>query len=501
MVVANLVDAVAAELLEEGVGQHDRHHGLAHDAGRGNGADVAALHDRLHRFLGGEVHRLQRSAQRGQRLHGGAHHDGLAVGDAALEAAGIVRGAIEAVTRVKKDLVVHTGTGPAGRLEAHPEFAALDGLDRAEGLGEPAVEPSVPLHVGAEPDRAAHRDDLEYAPQRVPLGLGVVDRGDHRGLGHRDPHRRLPVLPVAVGDAQRDRRAEGGAPADAGQDVDLIALDLHASTAAVAALAPGEVAVDIGFGQRQAGRDAVDDGDQCLTVGFARGEEAEDAPHARLAYRDDAVPVGRLARGASRRSTLGVTKMTSSRFGVVCTRRDLNSQPRTGMSPNTGTLRVLSRSVRCVMPPITSVSPSLTSTSVSARRLLMIGTAAPPPAFTVSPAELSSTVSFILMRFTSADSYTTVGVTSSRSAASLNWICVPAELTVAYGISLPSTMDALAFSTVTISGLDSERVFVWFSSACSARFKLKFVPMMPNERPPAGRFEGSRLTMLPPRDR
>ena len=168
------------------------------------------------------------------------------------------------------------------------------------------------------------------------------------------------------------------------------------------------------------------------------------------------------------------------------------------MSPNTGTLRVLSRSVRCVMPPITSVSPSLTSTSVSARRLLMIGTAAPPPAFTVSPAELSSTISFILIRFTSADSYTTVGVTSSRSAASLNWICVPAELTVAYGISLPSTMDALAFSTVTISGLDSERVFVWFSSACSARFKLKFVPMMPNERPPAGRFEGSRLTMLPP---
>src|SRR5438067_2123288 len=207
-------------------------------------------------------------------------------------------------------------------------------------------------------------------------------------LGHRDTHRRLPVLPVAVGDAQRDRRAEGGAPADAGQDVDLIALDLHAPTAAVAALAAGEVAVDVGLSQRQAGRDTVDDGDQCLTVGFARGEEAEDAPHDRLAYRDDAVPVGRLARGASRRSTLGVTKMTSSRFGVVCTRRDLNSQPRTGMSPNTGTLRVLSRSVRCVMPPITSVSPSLTSTSVSARRLLMIGIGAPAPAFPGSPAVL-----------------------------------------------------------------------------------------------------------------
>src|SRR5947209_4487189 len=98
-------------------------------------------------------------------------------------------------------------------------------------------------------------------------------------LGHRHAHGRLPVLPVAVGDAERDGRAERGAPADAGQDVDLIALDLHAAAAAVAALAPGEVAVDVGFGQRKAGRDAVDDGDQRLTVGFARGEEAEDSAH------------------------------------------------------------------------------------------------------------------------------------------------------------------------------------------------------------------------------
>src|SRR5207248_11129324 len=109
------------------------------------------------------------------------------VGDAALEAAGIVGGAIEAVTRVDQDLVVHAGTGSAGRLEAHPEFAALDGLDRAEGLGEPTVESSIPLHVGAEPDRAAHRDDLEYAPHPIPLRLGGVGPAHHRapGLGPR----------------------------------------------------------------------------------------------------------------------------------------------------------------------------------------------------------------------------------------------------------------------------------------------------------------------------
>src|SRR2546430_12798257 len=41
VVAADLCDAVAAELLEEGVGEDDGQHGLADDAGRGHGADVA----------------------------------------------------------------------------------------------------------------------------------------------------------------------------------------------------------------------------------------------------------------------------------------------------------------------------------------------------------------------------------------------------------------------------------------------------------------------------
>src|SRR2546430_12426132 len=60
VVAADLCDAVAAELLEEGVGEDDGQHGLADDAGRGHGADVAPLHDRVHRLLRGEVHRLER---------------------------------------------------------------------------------------------------------------------------------------------------------------------------------------------------------------------------------------------------------------------------------------------------------------------------------------------------------------------------------------------------------------------------------------------------------
>src|SRR6267143_2111502 len=96
VVAADLFDAVAAELLEEGVGEDDRHHGLAHDASRRHRADVAALHHRLHRFLGGEIHRLERRAQRRERLHGGAHDERLAVGHAALQAARVVGRAVEA---------------------------------------------------------------------------------------------------------------------------------------------------------------------------------------------------------------------------------------------------------------------------------------------------------------------------------------------------------------------------------------------------------------------
>src|SRR5689334_18063164 len=529
--MADLVDAVTAELFEKRVGQHDRHHRFTDDAGGGHCTHVAALDHGLDRFLRGEINRLQRRPEGGQRLHGGADDDRLPVGHAALEAARVVRRAPEAVRGVEQDLVVHARAGTAGRLEAETDLAALDRLDGAECLGQAPVQAPIPLHVRAEADRAAERDDLEHAAERIAFGLGVVDGRDDRRLGGRictahfgrlgtprelvprnieladadaadlgdvaqdrdsdlaeqalgdaghgharrrlsrarsfehvadvavtvfhrsrevgmawarsgdfllrhaylgrgDAHRRLPVLPVAVGDRERDRGAERQSPANAGDDVNLVALDLHPAAASVAALSASEIAVDVGFGQRHAGRNAVDDGRQRLTVGFSRGEEAEDSPHGRLAYREE-LPVCRPTRGASRRTRLGVTKITSSRLGFVWVSFDLKSQPRTGMSPKTGILRIVSVSVRCMMPPTTRVSPSLTSTSVSVRRLLIAGTSAPPPRLTRSPAELSSTMSFILIRLTLFASYTTVGVTSRRSAASLNWICVPAELTVA----------------------------------------------------------------------
>ena len=59
----------------------------------------------------------------------------------------------------------------------------------------------------------------------------------------------------------------------------MVSLDLHAAAAAVAALTPHEVGVDIRFGEGESGGKAFDDGGQALTVGFARGEEPERPGH------------------------------------------------------------------------------------------------------------------------------------------------------------------------------------------------------------------------------
>src|SRR5262245_66032697 len=94
-----------------------------------------------------------------------------------------------------------------------------------------------------------------------------------RGLAHG--HGVLPVLPVPVLDGERDGAAERHAPADAGRDVCLVALDFHPPAAAVAALAAREVLVEVVLGQREARGHAVNDGGQGLPVTFTGGEESK----------------------------------------------------------------------------------------------------------------------------------------------------------------------------------------------------------------------------------
>ena len=64
-------------------------------------------------------------------------------------------------------------------------------------------------------------------------------------LGAARPRRCLRGGISCVLDPERDRRAERLAVADAAEDFDLVALDLHPPAAAVAALAPREIDVDV----------------------------------------------------------------------------------------------------------------------------------------------------------------------------------------------------------------------------------------------------------------
>src|SRR5665213_1780262 len=79
----------------------------------------------------------------------------------------------------------------------------------------------------------------------------------------------FPVFPVAIDDLNGNGRADGFAVPHAGEDVDLVGFNLHASAAAIALLAAPEFAVHkikvYGDASRQSGNER----NQCLAVGFA----------------------------------------------------------------------------------------------------------------------------------------------------------------------------------------------------------------------------------------
>ena len=91
----------------------------------------------------------QRLHQRRQRLHRGAHDELLAVRDAALEPARVVRLA----AAVGPDLVVRLRAAQAGEREPVADLDALHGLDAHHRGGEPRVEAVLLRGVRAEPRR------------------------------------------------------------------------------------------------------------------------------------------------------------------------------------------------------------------------------------------------------------------------------------------------------------------------------------------------------------
>src|SRR5256712_1887033 len=237
-------------------------------------------------------------------LHVGAEPHGAAEGDDlehAPERVALLAGGVDRLDH--RRLGGRIGAADLGGLGAPGELLPRDlevggdadppdlgdmAQDRDPELVEHPLRHARDRHARGRLARARALEDVPDVVVAVLHGAGEVGvarpwsrdlllRG--AGLGWADGHRGLPVLPVAVDDLEGDRAAERRAPANAGEDADLVAPDLHAPATAVAALASREVRVDLALGDRQTGRDAVEDGHQGLTVGFASGEEPERASH------------------------------------------------------------------------------------------------------------------------------------------------------------------------------------------------------------------------------
>ena len=88
-------------------------------------------------------------------------------------------------------------------------------------------------------------------------------------------HRPLPVLPVLIGNHQRDRRTRGHAVTDAANDVGAIGFDDHAATATISALAAPEFGAECREVDREPGRNTFEDGDEGASMGLAGREKAQ----------------------------------------------------------------------------------------------------------------------------------------------------------------------------------------------------------------------------------
>ena len=134
--------------------------------------------------------------------------------------------------------------------------------------------------------RTSRMSPVSYlmAPARSawPGRASVMGFGRAVARPRLDRHALGPVGPVAVGDAEGERRAQRPAEAQAGRPGDAVLLDLHAPAAAVAVLAPRQLAVHGGRGDAQPGRQPVEDAGQARTVGFAGRQESQASQGHRL---------------------------------------------------------------------------------------------------------------------------------------------------------------------------------------------------------------------------
>ena len=160
----------------------------------GHGRHVRALVLRPVRQLRLDVHGRKAVAKRGDGLLVERDEHVLAVRDAALEAAGAVRGAGESPRGVVRDRVVRGGAAAERVRDAFAQRDGLHGGNRHQGARDPPVQLLFPRHVGAEARRNAAGADENRPAERVAGLRGRVDRVLHGRLDapvHEPERRRL----------------------------------------------------------------------------------------------------------------------------------------------------------------------------------------------------------------------------------------------------------------------------------------------------------------------
>ena len=310
-----LGDRVAAELLEQRVGEHERHHRLADDRRGRHGADVAAL-DRRRRFGHASSDRpsaAASSASRSASCTPDTRRSSPLVTPPSRPPALLVGRATPATrppAGVRHDLVVDPRARARRGLRAEADADRLDRGNRHQRLRQPAVELAIPLHVAAEADRHAGGDHLEGAAERVAgflarasiaaiirCSTSCVDAAQRRVVGQRRGLRRTTTV---VRSGSRDAADREDVAGDAGRRP-------RASSCRATAPAATRAAVSRALARSRTSR--MSSWSYLARRRGRRGRAAAASPAARLA------PVGVGRRLAVRRASC-CCQFTQSRFSI-----------------------------------------------------------------------------------------------------------------------------------------------------------------------------------------
>src|SRR5580698_9348547 len=185
-IAAGFADGIATEFFQECAGQFHRYHRFARNAACRDYTNIRTLVRRLHGFFGLQIRGEQRAAQRRDRFQISAHNHVAAVSNAAFQAAGTIRGTVEALLRgVVDDLVLHFRPVTRGICNTRAEFHCFYGLNRHHGAGDARIEFFIPLRVTAQARRDSARYHFKNAADGISGAQNVIHFSDHTRFAGR----------------------------------------------------------------------------------------------------------------------------------------------------------------------------------------------------------------------------------------------------------------------------------------------------------------------------